>query len=554
MIRLLIAAVLGIMGVALALAGPAANSAAQPAVGETPTPTATTIPGYVPGRNDRTIVVDGITREYVVFIPNGYTGSVSTPLVVHFHGGGGSGPSAFGTSRWPQVAQANNFIAVFPSGLVYCTNEGTESRWNSVGLSTPVLCPGEVLADDVKFVRDMVSALRASLNIDSNRTFGSGFSNGGGLVMTRLMAETPDLFASFAAAGIVMQESHQPVGNDVRSLYNLLGTRDPKMLDHAGVPGPFPMNPAAIASDPFLGTAHTGATETLDLSSSYQAALEPPCYTIMTYNQSLIGRDNEFVFRMVNNLVHVFPDGVNNACGLVGAQLFWDFFLTHPRSPSPATPTPTFTSIGTPTVTSTPTFTSIGTPTVTSTPTATGCAWGGHNFTLNATVALVPGVVLSWLPGTCQTGYVAWRLSIATGQVVQLPGSPLPASATTLSDPAPPAGGACYALQVLNGGFFTDVLCVLEVAGASQDLAVGLNQSLSGQLSWTAASGATGYLRNQVLPISASLPLPTSPTSSNFPAVSNALNCFSLVANLSGSSPYSDLVCAWPMPGFGNVP
>ncbi len=205
------------------------------------------------------------------------------------------------------------------------------------------------------------------------------------------------------------------------------------------------------------------------------------------------------------------------------------------------------------TATSTPTFTSISTPTVTSTPTATACAWGGHDFTLNATVA--PGVVLSWLSGTCQTGYVAYRYSVASGQIVQLPGSPLPASATTLSDPTPPAGGDCYVLQVLNGGFLTDALCVLEIAGAGQDLTVGLNQSLTGQLSWTAASGATGYVRNQVLPLSASLPLPTSPTGSTFSATSGSLNCFYLVANLSsGQSPSSDLVCGWPMPGFGNVP
>ncbi len=40
--------------------------------------------------NAQTLVHDGINREYVLYIPNSYDGTSAVPLMLNFHGFGGS--------------------------------------------------------------------------------------------------------------------------------------------------------------------------------------------------------------------------------------------------------------------------------------------------------------------------------------------------------------------------------------------------------------------------------------------------------------------------------
>ena len=85
-----------------------------------------------------------------------------------------------------------------------------------------------------------------------------------------------------------------------------------------------------IANHPVFMQMNANATTALSLEPSYQVEYQKPAFTTMTFNQSLSGADNEYIFRMVKGMGHVYPSGDNNRAGLNVADLFWEFFMKHP--------------------------------------------------------------------------------------------------------------------------------------------------------------------------------------------------------------------------------
>jgi polyhydroxybutyrate depolymerase len=73
-------------------------------------------------------------------------------------------------SQWNEVADANGFIVVYPSG----TGTGLKT-WFMRGSQTPARMP------DVTFISALIDTLQANYNIDSTRIYANGLSNGGGM-------------------------------------------------------------------------------------------------------------------------------------------------------------------------------------------------------------------------------------------------------------------------------------------------------------------------------------------------------------------------------------
>jgi poly(3-hydroxybutyrate) depolymerase len=177
--------------------------AAVPSPGEpAPAPTPTPVPGdmgssppecpstavLTPGDSTQSLRHEDRDRTYVVHVPASYTGMKVVPLVLDFHGRGGSGSQEAGSSGWRQKADQEGFIAVFPDGI--------DSSWN-VGN-----CCGQPFdqnIDDVGFARAIVGSLREQACIDPGRVYATGLSNGAGLAH-RIACEAADVFAAIAAA------------------------------------------------------------------------------------------------------------------------------------------------------------------------------------------------------------------------------------------------------------------------------------------------------------------------------------------------------------------
>ena len=123
----------------------------------------------VQNRNNGSIVSSGQKREYRLYVPRSYDRTRPTPLVISMHGAGGWPTQQMDFSEWNRVADLNGFIVVYPSG----TSRGGPRIWH-VG-------EGPGLMKDVRFISELIDKLEADYNIDRNRIYANGLSNGGGM-------------------------------------------------------------------------------------------------------------------------------------------------------------------------------------------------------------------------------------------------------------------------------------------------------------------------------------------------------------------------------------
>ncbi len=143
---------------------------------------------YGANRSDASFVSSGEQREYNVHVPPGHDRAKPTPLVISLHGAAMWGAAQAVTSEWNRVADANGFIVVYPTGV----NSNGPRIWRedqSAGL-----------AKDVRFIADLIDTLRAAYNVDPERIYANGLSNGGGMSFA-LSCLMPDRLAAVGMVG-----------------------------------------------------------------------------------------------------------------------------------------------------------------------------------------------------------------------------------------------------------------------------------------------------------------------------------------------------------------
>jgi len=286
------------------------------------------------GRNDYVLDVDGTPREFIVYVPVGYDPNVPTPVVYMIHGSNQSGQIMYENTHWARKADEETIIIVYPTSWKYRTTEANrvEDKWNTPG-TEQIVVPGTELEDDVKFMRTILDSLKATFNIDDKRIFASGFSNGGGFVLTRLIPQMNDVFAAYSTAGSGLigegTVGDVPVQVSV-SLYSILGTNDNKISEGQGIPVPFPLDAEEIINHPNFGLMLEKTATFLALDASHTVESDPN-FTRLIYSTSLTGANNEYIFLMLKGLFHVYPDGADNRAKIDAVDLFWDFFLNHSK-------------------------------------------------------------------------------------------------------------------------------------------------------------------------------------------------------------------------------
>ena len=137
------------------------------------------------------------------------------PLLLTFHGAGGSGLSAMEAYSW--LAKEEGVLVAGPDGV--------NKRWNA-GNADEVKATGDV--DDVTFVGDLIAELVSNQNADPERVYAVGFSNGAALCHL-LAAKLPERFAAVSASGATLGKVTQPllrVGCPV-PIQIMVGNEDP---------------------------------------------------------------------------------------------------------------------------------------------------------------------------------------------------------------------------------------------------------------------------------------------------------------------------------------
>jgi polyhydroxybutyrate depolymerase len=138
-------------------------------------------------------------RSYRLYVPTGYNPDEPKPIVVALHGRPDSGIGFSVITQLHLTAERENFLVVYPDGL----NLG----WNSV-IGFPEYKYEEW--DDTEFLKDLVLNLSEQVNIDLNRVYATGFSNGG-FMTQRLACDAYDFFAAYAVLGATFIPAFTPV-------------------------------------------------------------------------------------------------------------------------------------------------------------------------------------------------------------------------------------------------------------------------------------------------------------------------------------------------------
>jgi polyhydroxybutyrate depolymerase len=116
--------------------------------------------------------LDQNTRLYRVHIPSTYQNDQPIPLVLYFHGAGGTAAGGDRGSGFTALAERDHFIIVYGQGLPDVGSGVT--FWADVG-------PVDNGIDDVHSTSLLLDDLQSKFCIDAHRVFATGFSSGGGM-------------------------------------------------------------------------------------------------------------------------------------------------------------------------------------------------------------------------------------------------------------------------------------------------------------------------------------------------------------------------------------
>ena len=156
--------------------------------------------GSISNENAISIEHDGIDREYVLHVPNSYNGNSSVPLVFNFHGGSGSATNQRYLSDMDQVADTAGFIVVYPQGSVLLDGS---SYWNSM-IATE---GSKGTADDIGFISFLIDEISLNYNIDLEKVYACGYSNGGDLSISLACYLSDKISAAAPVSGLMSLES-----------------------------------------------------------------------------------------------------------------------------------------------------------------------------------------------------------------------------------------------------------------------------------------------------------------------------------------------------------
>ena len=147
------------------------------------------------GDHTRTIAVGDLQRRYRVHVPKKYDATNPTPVVIVFHGGGGNPESMVRLSGMNAKSDEAGFIVGYPYGSGLDPERGL--TFNG-GECCAYAMQNEI--DDAGFTRTLLGDLAKVANVDANRVFATGLSNGG--IMSHYVAsELSDRIAAIAPVG-----------------------------------------------------------------------------------------------------------------------------------------------------------------------------------------------------------------------------------------------------------------------------------------------------------------------------------------------------------------
>jgi len=157
------------------------------------------------------INIDDRIREYYVSLPQDT--SKPFPLIINFHGFKSHAIDQQGFSQMDNYAHQNGVGIVYPEGIKRSWNVGHKGMKNN--------------EDDIGFVNALIDSVSSKYNIDSDRIYACGFSNGG-TFSYELICGLSNKIAAFGSVGGNFSINEKRVCNIDREipLIHIHGTKD----------------------------------------------------------------------------------------------------------------------------------------------------------------------------------------------------------------------------------------------------------------------------------------------------------------------------------------
>ncbi len=149
------------------------------------------------------ISMDTIVREYILHLPTDHNIENSSPLVINLHGFGDCA-SNFADDvgkfyAFNELADKENFIAAYPQAAYRPLKEDT--YWEPGDNGTD-----NIYENDVYFIEQLISEINNEFNIDLDKIYAIGYSNGGMMVYS-LACNRSDLFSAVGImSGVMLEE------------------------------------------------------------------------------------------------------------------------------------------------------------------------------------------------------------------------------------------------------------------------------------------------------------------------------------------------------------
>lgn len=281
---------------------------------------------------ERVLSSGGRARRFLLYAPSDLRAGRTYPLVLVFHGGGGTAEGMEKLTRFDALAERETFFVAYP--------EAVGRHWND-GREVESFESHREKVDDVAFVEAVIGAIAGEHPIDPARVYATGFSNGAIFVQDLARRLSPRIAAIASVAGGVPEplrrgfQPKQPV-----SVLLLHGTADPLV--------PFAGGAVTSGHGEVLGAEETARLWASvdgcppDPEKSAPAAHEGGCRR--TRERWTGGRDRtEVVLDALEGGGHTWPGGaqyaprilIGRVCPEPDATLaIWEFFREHPRASS----------------------------------------------------------------------------------------------------------------------------------------------------------------------------------------------------------------------------
>ena len=272
-------------------------------------------------KTNGSLVSSGVTRRYLLYVPKSYDRTRPTPLVISIHPAATWGAVERDISRWNDVADTYGFIVVYPNGSGAFFDGFTPG---------PHVWPGdEDLPRDVRFISDLIDKLESEYNIDPQRVYANGMSNGGNMAFL-LSCELPDRIAAVGAVAAAQPAHWDCKGAKPVATVAFHGTAD-SLTPYQG--GATPIAPMQLANIPDW---------TARVAERNQCASGPSetrvSASVRGSNYTHCANQADVILYTIEGGGHTWPGGKPLAEWITGnttreidaSRIMWQFFVAHP--------------------------------------------------------------------------------------------------------------------------------------------------------------------------------------------------------------------------------